>query len=123
LLPAGRVHLYPPPQLVAPCCWIDQPTGTIVDGLAMAEFPVHLVADGNPDEQCRWLDTILSGCWSLLSGPYRPLEFTPGTVDAGVGRAEQLHEYVVNVEVLVDAITFCPPTPAAVPVWPAAVPA
>ena len=78
LLPAGRVHLYPPAHLVAPCVWLDQPTGSLDEGFAVAEFPVHIVADGAPDEQCRWLDVFLAvGLVVAVSGPYRPTGFSP----------------------------------------------
>jgi hypothetical protein len=117
LLPAGRVHLYPPGNLVAPCIWIGQPDGSLDDAFTVATYPVHIVADGAPDEQCRILDTLLEAVWVQLV-PYRPTGFTPGTVDAGAGRAEELREYVVDVEVTVDARVFCPPDPVTVPAWP-----
>jgi hypothetical protein len=119
LLPTGRVHLYPPAQLVAPCVWIDQPSWSIVDGLTVAEYPVHLVADGNPEEQCRILDTLADAAWTVLVGPYIPLDSTPGSLDPGSG--VELHEYVITVQVCVDAVTFCPPTPATLPAWPVSV--
>lgn len=119
LLPAGRVHLYPPDQLVAPCAWVDQPSWSIVDGLTVAEYPVHLVADGNPSEQCRLLDSMADAAWTLMVGPYIPLDSQPGTVDPGSG--VELHEYVITVQVCVDAVSFCPPIPATVPAWPQSV--
>jgi hypothetical protein len=116
LLPTGRVHRYPPAQLVGPCAWIDQPSWSIVDGLTVAEYPIHLVADGNPSEQCRLLDGMADAAWTLMRGPYVPLDATPGTVENGSG--VEAHEYVITVQVCVDAITFCPPIPATVPAWP-----
>lgn len=121
LLPTGRVHLYPPAQLVAPCAWIDQPSWSIIDGLTVAEYPIHLVADGNPDEQCRLLDGMADAAWTLMIGPYVPVDSIPGMVEVGADRAE-LHEYVITVQVCVDAITFCPPTPATLPAWPVTTP-
>jgi hypothetical protein len=116
LLPAGRVHQYPPAQLVAPCAWIDQPSWSIVDGLTVAEYPIHLVADGNPTEQCRLLDGMADAAWTLMVGPYVPVDCQPGSVDPGGGT--ELHEYVITVQVCVDAVSFCPPTPATLPAWP-----
>jgi hypothetical protein len=120
LLPDGRVHLYPPAQMVAPCAWIDQPSWTIEDGLTVAEFPVHLVADGNPTEQCRLLDGMATAAWTLMTGPYIPLDCTPGVVNSGA--LEELHQYTITVQVCVDAVSFCPPTPATVPAWPVTTP-
>jgi hypothetical protein len=117
LLPAGRVHRYPPDQLVAPCCWIDQPSFAVVDGLTVADYPVHVVADGNPSEQCRILDELADAAWTLMTGPYVPLDCTPSTVDPGTGSPE-LRSYQITVQVCVDAISFCPPEPATVPAWP-----
>jgi hypothetical protein len=119
LLPAGRVHLYPPDQLVAPCAWIDQPSWTIVDGLTVAEFPIHLVADGNPPQQCQTLDAMADAAWTLMVGPYIPLTCDPSTVESGSG--VDLHQYVIAVQVCVDAVSFCPPTPATVPAWPVSI--
>jgi hypothetical protein len=120
LLPTGRVHLYPPRQLVAPCAWIDQPSWSVEDGLTVAEYPIHLVADGNPDEQCRILDSMADAAWTLMTGPYVPLDAVPTSVDAGTDT--ELHAYVVTVQVCVDAVSFCPPDPATLPAWPVTTP-
>ena len=120
LLPVGRVHLYPPDQLVAPCCWIDQPSFAIVDGLTVADYPIHLVADGNPAEQCRILDDLADAAWTLMTGPYLPVDCQPTTVEPAPGAAE-VHAYVITVQVCVDAVSFCPPTPATVPAWPVSI--
>lgn len=117
ILPDGRVHVYPPDQLVAPCAWIDQPSFAVDDGLTVADYPVHLAADGNPSEQCRILDDLADAAWTLLTGPYLPVDCQPSTVDPGTG-APEMHTYVITVQVCVDAISFCPPDPTTVPAWP-----
>jgi hypothetical protein len=54
-----------------------------------------------------------------MTGPYIPLDSTPGTVTTGAD--VEVHEYVITVQVCVDAITFCSPDPATVPAWPVSI--
>lgn len=118
LLPAGRVHLYPPPQLVAPTIWIDQPSGSVDESIVTTEFPIHLVAGGAPDAQCRILDRLLGTAWDALTkGGYQPSSWRADYVDTGV-TDDSFQRYVLTVPALLGVSTFCGPDQFTVPVWP-----
>jgi hypothetical protein len=63
---------------------------------------------------------MADAAWTLMTGPYIPLESIPGSVEAGSG--VELHQYVITVQVCVDAVTFCLPDPAILPAWPVTTP-
>lgn len=121
LLPLGRVHLYPPEIIVPPCIWIDQPSGSY-DGEAAveADYPIHIVGDGNPDEQCRISDNLLSAAWNVVMPIGQPLDWSADFVTTQ--GTEEAHRYRLTVRCLIGVQSFCSPVPVQVPIWPEPVP-
>jgi hypothetical protein len=111
----GRVSKYPPPQVVAPCVWIEQATGSIgvvgttVTGLIdQVRFPVTIVYDGADRAQVAGLNELVSRVWDAARTVGEPIAFTPGPVDVG---GPNLRSTVVDVEMRIGARTLCGSSP------------
>jgi hypothetical protein len=67
LLPAWRVHRYPPATIAAPCVWIDSPALARDVLYVAASFPVVLVVDGTDQAQLRQLDDVMAVLWDATN--------------------------------------------------------
>lgn len=110
----GRVQPYPPAQVVAPCVWVEQPTGStatigVVAGLVdVATFPVAIVYDGADRAQVAGLDELVARVWDAARTVGEPTSFRPQTLDVG---GPNLRATVVDVEMRIGARTLCGSSP------------
>jgi len=111
----GRVGRYPPPQVVAPCVWVEQSSGavdtvgTAATGLVdVATFPVQVVYDGADRAQVAGLDELIARVWDAARTVGEPVRWTAGPVDAG---GPNLRATVVEVEMRIGARTLCGSSP------------
>ena len=111
----GRVSAYPPPQVVAPCVWLEQPSGAVgvvgetATGLIdQARFPITVVYDGLDRAQVAGLDELVARVWDAARTVGDPIAFAPGPVDVG---GPNLRATVVDVEMRIGARTLCGSSP------------
>lgn len=112
ILPTGRVHLYPPAQLVSPCLYIETSSGSLqTQGSAsflMASFGVVAVTDGDTKPQSLLLDELIAQVVDAVRNRNRTVTgWTPGSVDVG-GISQR--SATVNVDVPILARVLCDPT-------------
>jgi len=67
VLPAWRVHKYPPANVAAPCVWVDVPALSRTELYVEASFPVVLVVDGTDQAQVRQLDDVVAALWDAVN--------------------------------------------------------
>lgn len=113
----GRVSAYPPPQVIAPCVWIEpssggeQPTGTTAVGLVdVATFPVALVYDGTDRAQLAGLNELVARVWDKARTVGEPRRWEPRTIDVG---GPSLRGVFVDVDMRIGARTLCGSSPMA----------
>ena len=103
-----RVHRTAPAQITAPCVFLDSPAIlTNTPGLVTLTFPVVMVVDGAIYAQLEQLDDLLSAVWTAASKVGMPTTSNPVALDVG---GPTLRAQVLNVELVVAAVTMCPPT-------------
>lgn len=66
LLPAWRVHRYPPNSITSPCVFLDMPTMQLLPDAISAEWPVTLIVDGAAPAQLQSFDLALAALWDAL---------------------------------------------------------
>jgi len=103
-----RIHRTAPAQVTAPVVFIDSPTiGTPGAGLVSVSFPVVMVVDGTVRVQLEQLDDLLSAVWSAAIKVGVPTSSAPAALDVG---GPSLRAQVLTVEIIVAAVTMCPPS-------------
>jgi hypothetical protein len=112
LLHTGRVHLYPPAQLVSPAIYIETSTGSMAtEGntrYVVATFAVVVVTDGDVKPQNLTLDELIAQVVDAARTRNRTVTgWTAGSVDVG-GTSQR--SATVNVDVPIVARTLCDPT-------------
>ena len=103
-----RVHRTSPAQITAPCVFLDSPSIlTNTPGLVYITFPVVMIVDGAQHRQLEQLDELLAAVWTAASKVGAPTTSNPVALDVG---GPSLRAQVLNVELVVTAVTMCPPT-------------
>lgn len=110
-LTAGRVHQWPAPQPNAPCLWIEQCLGDLVEtgrlGTVLVEdvtFPVAVVYDGADRAQVAGLDELVARVWDAAWRAGRPTGWRPGPINVG---GPSLRATYLDVDMRVGAVTLC----------------
>lgn len=112
-----RIHQWPAAQPVAPCVWIEQPSGVLAEFgrqssvlINVVTYPVAVVFDGADRAQVAGLDELVARVWDQAwAASGKPVRFRPGPVNVG---GPSLRATYVDVEMTVRAVTFCDPAPA-----------
>jgi len=113
LIEAERVHLYTPPTIASPCCWIAQPrlnvaiVGSPGATMIIATFPVYVVASGYEPAQAALNDELVARVWDAGASMARAEASSAVPQPVDVGGASQ-RAVVVDVDVTVTARTLCP---------------
>ena len=103
-----RIHRTSPANIAAPTVFIDSPTiNSTQPGLVSVTFPVVMIVDGAVYAQVEQLDDLLSAVWSAASRVGSPTTSNPVALDVG---GPSLRAQVLNVVVVLAAVTMCPPT-------------
>lgn len=107
--PSGwRVHRTSPPQITAPCVFIDSPSiSTQSTGIIAVSFPVVMITDGTVTAQLEQLDDLLSAVWTAATKVGTPANSSPASLDVG---GPSLRAQVLSVEIVMAAITMCAPS-------------
>lgn len=121
---AGRVYPYPPTvgRQSGPAIWIEQPDAELRpvgnnSNIVVSSFDVWAVVDGAADAQVAALDAAAAQIWAAMraaavgGAPVRPIGVTPNTVEVREGtQTYSRRASVVTVDVVVAAVSFCPPS-------------
>jgi hypothetical protein len=102
-----RVHRISPPQMAAPCVFIDTVRLRRDESLTIAQFAIVAVCDGLDRKQTEALDTMLALAWDAGQEVGASTESSPGALDVG---GPSLRAHVVSVDIPLLAITLCSPT-------------
>ena len=103
-----RIHRTAPTQPAAPVVFIDSPTiSTQSSGLVAVSFPVVMVVDGTIRAQLEQLDDLLAAVWTAAAKVGRPTSTSPAALDVG---GPSLRAQVLTVEIVIAAVTLCPPS-------------
>jgi hypothetical protein len=96
LLPAWRVHRYPPSSVVSPCVYLDMPSLQLLPDGVSAEWPVTLVIDGAAPAQLQSFDLAIAALWDSLSTLDEVLVTAayPGAKDVG-GPSQRIYTLTV----------------------------
>jgi hypothetical protein len=109
LLPAWRVHRYPPSSVVSPCVWVDMPSLQTIPDAVIAEFSVVLVIDGQEPAQVRAFDLALAALYDALNrlDAVAVMNAYPGAKDIG-GPTQRTYALTVTAYLRHDPLCFLP---------------
>lgn len=112
ILAQGRVHLYPPAQIVSPAIFLETSAGSLQTfgnaQLMVASFPVRVVADGDTLVQSETVDALIAAVHDRArTVPNASVTgWSAGPMD--VGGANQ-RAATITVEIPITARTLCDP--------------
>ncbi len=104
-----RVHRTAPATIAAPSIWIDSVELAVDQATSAsfveATFPIYIVVDGAVRRQIEELDDLVATVWTAAATVGDPETSRPQALDVG---GPSLRAQVMNVSVLILAVSLCP---------------